>query len=488
MPRSPKKDKTTQILRSDPELFDFRSEVEPLLEILVAKSITQAQVELFEEERAREIELKKRNESVLKRINIMKVQKEQFQKDRYDRERRMRISERTQFYLAQKEVYEKVYAREFVKGRIRKGLFRRVHSRLGAKKLVSDFKREDMNVFVNTVVVGRIQMLKNRKDYMNSLVCKIVKEGYRKILEQHKSVIILHRQQQETDRENIERTLRTKELELVLQKQKKEENQRRLKLEIERIEIFTKLNKEREKVRLKDNKQIEGLYAWKQLKTFSREVRLNGRFHFGVLGTGIGIISLLTALSGQKNSIISNSSIALEDKVRKSTDSNVIIEKSTTNKSHKHAKQVDRVVKLNTLSSKYLLESFRTGSSNPTSRNRSSIRNNLSPMKSFQDRIVSKRNLEAEKKPTIEESQILNKTIPILERLMTKWGKIFAGFKFEVPLSQELNSLIQTYEKFLWIFLGVKEEMNQKDNKKSVLEEQPVQLFDQLIEEILKGY
>ena len=51
-PRMPPKDlcKATQIYDVDHELFDFNAEVEPMLNVLVEKTLEQAQMEVLEED------------------------------------------------------------------------------------------------------------------------------------------------------------------------------------------------------------------------------------------------------------------------------------------------------------------------------------------------------------------------------------------------------------------------------------------------------
>jgi len=51
-PRMPTKDlcKATQIYDGDHELFDFNAEIEPMLNVLVEKTLEQAQMEVLEED------------------------------------------------------------------------------------------------------------------------------------------------------------------------------------------------------------------------------------------------------------------------------------------------------------------------------------------------------------------------------------------------------------------------------------------------------
>lgn len=50
VPESPKHDKMTHLDdRKDPDLFDFDLEVEPLLQVLIGKSLELARVEIIEE-------------------------------------------------------------------------------------------------------------------------------------------------------------------------------------------------------------------------------------------------------------------------------------------------------------------------------------------------------------------------------------------------------------------------------------------------------
>lgn len=61
-PRMPAKDccKSTQIYEGDPDLFDFNAEVEPMLNVLVSKTLEQARMEVLEET---EMEIIKRQQA-----------------------------------------------------------------------------------------------------------------------------------------------------------------------------------------------------------------------------------------------------------------------------------------------------------------------------------------------------------------------------------------------------------------------------------------
>lgn len=49
MPDHPGHEKANQVNDMDPELFDYELEVEPILQVLVGKSLEQARIEVIEQ-------------------------------------------------------------------------------------------------------------------------------------------------------------------------------------------------------------------------------------------------------------------------------------------------------------------------------------------------------------------------------------------------------------------------------------------------------
>jgi len=123
-PKTPKyipppkgKDEETQII--DGELFDFEMEVRPILEVLVGRSVIQAQYELIEEyerdeylnhkknyERKREFELNK-----LQRIESKYVRQEEEKQRRFKQKEQRKIND----IIMQKKLMSNVFSKHFLK-------------------------------------------------------------------------------------------------------------------------------------------------------------------------------------------------------------------------------------------------------------------------------------------------------------------------------------------------------------------------------------
>lgn len=67
--------KTTQIFDGDADLFDYENEVEPILQVLVGKSIEHARIEVIEQYEDLELQKHKRRFLQLKEAELMETQR-----------------------------------------------------------------------------------------------------------------------------------------------------------------------------------------------------------------------------------------------------------------------------------------------------------------------------------------------------------------------------------------------------------------------------
>lgn len=67
--------KATQIFDKDPDLFDYENEVEPILQVLVGKSIEHARIEVIEDYEAQELKKHKRKFFQMKEAELMETQR-----------------------------------------------------------------------------------------------------------------------------------------------------------------------------------------------------------------------------------------------------------------------------------------------------------------------------------------------------------------------------------------------------------------------------
>lgn len=65
--------KATQIYDRDPDLFDYENEVEPILQVLVGKSIEHARIEVIEEHEAEELKKHKKKFYQMKEAELMET-------------------------------------------------------------------------------------------------------------------------------------------------------------------------------------------------------------------------------------------------------------------------------------------------------------------------------------------------------------------------------------------------------------------------------
>ncbi|AWP20193.1 putative radial spoke head protein 3 -like [Scophthalmus maximus] len=104
-------DVETQI--EDGELFNFDSEVQPVLEVLVGKTIEQSLLEVLEEEELACLRAQQRAYQELRNIELAEVQRLQEQERRHSEERVHRIAQQKEVLEKEREAAEKIAARAY---------------------------------------------------------------------------------------------------------------------------------------------------------------------------------------------------------------------------------------------------------------------------------------------------------------------------------------------------------------------------------------
>lgn len=220
VPEEPKVDQHTQIHRLDQELFSFEQQVEPVLEILVAKSINQAQIEIFEEDRAQLISEKTKSISVKQRVNSLDVQKQVYRRNRYKREESKRRRQRTNFYRAKLEVHKKLYTRQYIKDKTTKGLFSNIMSHLFSKRIVGERQSLQMEAFYRDRVIRRGRDLLNEDQDRRELFAKMLREAGARLTSLHSKTI------QKVKTDAIEREQKALEKKILEERQKEEQRRK----------------------------------------------------------------------------------------------------------------------------------------------------------------------------------------------------------------------------------------------------------------------
>ena len=133
--------KTTQIFDGDADLFDYENEVEPILQVLVGKSIEHARIEVIEQYEDLELQKHKRRFLQLKEAELMETQRlEEARGRKNDEIDRRNLQQRTA-KNSQVQSEKKVVARSF------------------AKDFLRYFKRDTMNVLVDLGALRRPDQL-----------------------------------------------------------------------------------------------------------------------------------------------------------------------------------------------------------------------------------------------------------------------------------------------------------------------------------------
>ncbi|XP_034554764.1 radial spoke head protein 3 homolog [Notolabrus celidotus] len=111
IPAKSGKDVETQI--EEGELFDFDREVQPLLEVLVGKTIEQSLEEVMEEEELATLKAQQRAFQELRNNELAEVQRLQEQERRRSQEKGHRISQQREALKKERETAEKIAARAY---------------------------------------------------------------------------------------------------------------------------------------------------------------------------------------------------------------------------------------------------------------------------------------------------------------------------------------------------------------------------------------
>ncbi|CAB1445125.1 unnamed protein product [Pleuronectes platessa] len=113
IPAKSGEDVATQI--EEGELFDFDREVQPVLEVLVGKTIEQSLLEVMEEEELACLMAQQRAFHELRNIHLAEVQHLQEKERRHSEEKERRIAQQKEVLKKERETAEKIAARAYTK-------------------------------------------------------------------------------------------------------------------------------------------------------------------------------------------------------------------------------------------------------------------------------------------------------------------------------------------------------------------------------------
>ncbi|XP_053736935.1 radial spoke head protein 3 homolog [Synchiropus splendidus] len=161
VPAKTGKDVATQI--EDGELFDFDSEVQPLLEVLVGKTIEQSLLEVMEEEEVASLKAQQKYYEDLRHAELAEVQRLREQERRRIAERKRRMVEQKKVLEEQHEFAKKITAQAFTR-RYLDGVIPSAFTSLREKGFFFDPVKRDIETnFMPCLMKETMKMLEKRE-------------------------------------------------------------------------------------------------------------------------------------------------------------------------------------------------------------------------------------------------------------------------------------------------------------------------------------
>ena len=201
-PKTPKyiplpkgKDEATQII--DGELFDFEMEVKPILEVLVGRSVIQAQYELIEEYERDEYLNHKKNYERKREFELNKLQRTEAKYIRQEEEKQRRFKQKEQRkindIIMQKKLMANVFSKHFLKN-LKGNTFRHLQER----GFLSYHETYNTSLFMQQEYLPKAEKMNEIISFVDDDLLPLVKQEIDvELLERHKLAL-----QKEKDRIN----------------------------------------------------------------------------------------------------------------------------------------------------------------------------------------------------------------------------------------------------------------------------------------------
>mmetsp|Transcript_9268 Transcript_9268/g.13771 ORF Transcript_9268/g.13771 Transcript_9268/m.13771 type:complete len:648 (+) Transcript_9268:21-1964(+) len=245
-------DQFTQV--EDGELFDFDMEVDPILEVLVAKSIEQASVEVSEEANHQNILKHKRNFEQIRNAELLEIQRLENQDNRRQEEATRRdlqaATRRDQMRLAHQKFVCRIVSKRFLQGIATRSL--RDLENLGTYADPSVTSLQDQML---PYLLKQASNYEDLETQVQNKIQQLVNSAYKELLQQHKEA--LHAE-----------SSRKEEIRLAEIKQQKETEERKRK----RAELRAQRKAEQEKQELKELIEEEIVNSAKPVEGVSSQV------------------------------------------------------------------------------------------------------------------------------------------------------------------------------------------------------------------------
>ena len=186
------KEEATQII--DGELFDFEMEVKPILEVLVGRSVIQAQYELIEEYERDEYLNHKKNYERKREFELNKLQRTEAKYIRQEEEKQRRFKQKEQRkindIIMQKKLMANVFSKNFLKN-LKGNTFRHLQER----GFLSYHETYNTSLFMQQEYLPKAEKMNEIVSFVDEDLIPLVKQEIdAELLERHKLALEKERQ------------------------------------------------------------------------------------------------------------------------------------------------------------------------------------------------------------------------------------------------------------------------------------------------------
>ena len=172
--------KATQIFEGDHELFDFNKEVEPMLNVLVEKSLEQAQMEVLEEHELAIIKQQAEEYQQIRNAELIEAQRFEAAEQRvaeeiFRRRTQQRARKEERYHAHMKHVCRRM-GKDLMQGMREKAI-----SQLHAMKLLSKPIEEQLHAKVLPWLFEKVDMFEQIDQDCHSHTFDVVEQGIHKV-------------------------------------------------------------------------------------------------------------------------------------------------------------------------------------------------------------------------------------------------------------------------------------------------------------------
>ena len=237
-PKMPSKEncKGTQIFEQDPELFDFDSEIEPMLNVLVRKTLEQARMLVLEDEELRIMKEQQKEYEEIRNAELIEAQRleaaEIRRKQELDRRKIQQKARKEERKAAHKKYVARVLAKQHLVGLRENTLKALVDQGHLVKPLTKSLQDSVM-----PWLIEKMTSFLHGDNHIDVNVNNIVADAWLKGLKNHAGSIAAHKQAKEDMIKAKEQRVIQKELERQARREARERRRKQQELDKLRAEI-----------------------------------------------------------------------------------------------------------------------------------------------------------------------------------------------------------------------------------------------------------